>query len=83
MDKLLAVRATRTVLQVIDHILGAGYETRAYEIQSPLGAGGMGEVYRARETRLNRTVTVKILPARLTTLKPSSVSTAKRGPSRR
>src|ERR1700691_734590 len=33
-----------------------------YEIQSPVGAGGMGEVYRARDTRLERDVAIKILP---------------------
>ena len=45
--------------------LAAGTKLGPYEIQLPVGAGGMGEVYRARDTRLDRTVAVKILPSHL------------------
>src|ERR1700758_3765640 len=43
--------------------LTSGTKLGPYEIQSAIGAGGMGEVYRARDTRLNREVAIKILPA--------------------
>jgi len=45
--------------------LTPGTKLGPYEIQTPLGAGGMGEVYRARDTRLGRDVAIKVLPAHL------------------
>src|SRR5438552_7154899 len=45
--------------------LPAGTRLGPYEILAPLGAGGMGEVYRGRDTRLDRVVAIKVLPAEL------------------
>ncbi|HVF62024.1 MAG TPA: protein kinase, partial [Thermoanaerobaculia bacterium] len=45
--------------------LPTGARLGPYEILEPAGAGGMGEVYKARDTRLDRTVAIKVLPAHL------------------
>jgi serine/threonine protein kinase len=45
--------------------LTPGTKLGPYEIQSQLGAGGMGEVYKAKDTRLDRTVAIKVLPPHL------------------
>jgi serine/threonine protein kinase len=58
--------------------LNSGTRLGPYEIESPLGAGGMGEVCRALDTRLNRTVAIKILPAHLSdNPRPNDASSAK------
>jgi serine/threonine protein kinase len=45
--------------------LAAGTRLGSYEVLSAIGAGGMGEVYKARDTRLDRIVVIKVLPAHL------------------
>jgi serine/threonine protein kinase len=47
--------------------LAPGTRLGPYEIVAPIGAGGMGEVYRARDAKLNRTVAIKVLPESLAT----------------
>src|SRR5512142_1306437 len=43
--------------------LAPGTRLGSYEVVAPLGAGGMGEVWKARDTRLDRSVAIKVLPA--------------------
>src|SRR5713101_610971 len=45
--------------------LSSGTRLGPYEVLAPIGAGGMGEVYRARDTRLDRIVAIKVLPAQV------------------
>jgi Tol biopolymer transport system component len=56
-----AIEAERSVT------LASGSHLGPYEIQAPIGAGAMGEVYRARDPRLGRDVAIKVLPAAFTT----------------
>jgi Tol biopolymer transport system component/tRNA A-37 threonylcarbamoyl transferase component Bud32 len=57
-EALLAQEATG----LTQTIFGAGTQLGPYKIEAPIGAGGMGEVFRATDTRLHRTVAIKVLP---------------------
>ena len=59
--------------------LAAGTRLGPYEIVAPIGAGGMGEVYKARDTRLERTVAIKVLPQHLSASPESSPALRARG----
>src|SRR6516165_9023405 len=66
--RLLLVRRLSVVRAIIAPLMALlpGTKLGPYEVLSPLGEGGMGEVYRARDTRLDREVAIKVLPANLT-----------------
>src|SRR5260221_624089 len=61
------VAVTKRVIDPMNNELSAGTAISHYRIVSKIGAGGMGEVYRARDTRLDREVAIKLLPAEVST----------------
>ena len=61
-----AVVAAAGLVSDVGHSTLAGRRLGAYQILAPIGAGGMGEVYRARDTRLGRDVAIKLLPPAFT-----------------
>src|ERR1700684_1659547 len=64
-DDVLRVAVANAVDQ-LPPALSAGSRLGPYEILAPIGSGGMGEVWKARDTRLNRTVAIKVSPATFT-----------------
>jgi eukaryotic-like serine/threonine-protein kinase len=64
-DALHALGGDGGAAAVMTRALQPGDRLGVYEIQAMVGAGGMGEVYQARDTRLHRTVAIKVLPANL------------------
>jgi Tol biopolymer transport system component len=63
----LCVEADSRILAAVVRVVRPGDRLGGYDIQSLLGAGGMGEVYRARDLRLRRDVAIKVLPAAFVT----------------
>jgi serine/threonine protein kinase len=57
----------RVIIPNPDVSLTAGVRLGPYQIVAPIGSGGMGEVYRATDTRLDRAVAIKVLPTHLST----------------
>ena len=63
-------------------MLTDGSKLGPYEILSPLGAGGMGEVYRAKDTKLHREVAIKVLPTDVASSPEPEGHAVARAPSR-
>ena len=77
-ESLLAQDA-ESLLQSTVTLVEAGAQFGPYKIEAPIGAGGMGQVFRAKDTRLHRTVAVKILcPATRSPIPSASAGSCRR-----